>query len=109
MTPIDTAIAKMKELEAKATPGEWEVHDGGRFGSFGDRGPSICSRNLTTDLCQPLFDLEGPADIDQCKANCGWVTAARQFVPQIIAAYEELKKENATLQEKAWKYDELCK
>lgn len=67
----------------ETTPGPWEIHDGGRFGEFGDLGPSVCA--VTGDnLCQPLVEFVGPADAEECEANAHLIAAA----PDMLRALE---------------------
>ncbi len=66
---------------------KWEVHDGGRFGRYGDMGPSIClvKKNAT---CQPLFEVVGPADAERCKAYAHLAAAAPEllgFIKEMLA------------------------
>lgn len=69
---------------AKHTPGKWEIHDGGRFGSFGETGPSVCAVR-SDGTCQPLFEIIGPADPAEAEANAHLVTAA----PDLLAACDD--------------------
>lgn len=66
---------------SKHTPGPWEIHDGGCFGEYGSTGPSICHPTSET-TCQPLFEIVGPADIEECGANAALAIAA----PALLAA-----------------------
>lgn len=67
------------------SPAPWEVHDGGRFGQYGDDGPSICA-STGPATCQPLFQVVGPADPKECEANTYLAAAA----PKLLAACEDL-------------------
>ena len=69
------------------TPGDWAMHDGGRFGQYGDQGPSICAAG-PDGACQPLFELAGPGDIRQCEANSRLCAAA----PALLAEVKELRE-----------------
>jgi hypothetical protein len=65
------------------TPGPWEIHDGGRFGQYGDLGPSICAPT-GPGTCQPLFELAGPADPAICEANARLIAAAPSMYAFLI-------------------------
>lgn len=42
----------------KHSPLPWAIHDGGRFGEYGDLGPSICAENGDTcDVCRANAEL----------------------------------------------------
>jgi hypothetical protein len=70
------------------TPGPWAVHDGGRFGEWGDSGPSICAET-GPNRCQPMFVLQGPADLGQCRANAALVAAAPDLLACLKAAAQD--------------------
>lgn len=72
-------------MSSQHTPGPWEIHDGGKFGSYGDNGPSVCAVT-GPGLCQPLFDLCGPASEMQCRANAALIAAA----PELLEALRGL-------------------
>ncbi len=61
----------------------WAVHDGGKFGLYGDDGPTVCEEN-GDGTCQPLFQLIGPAGVDGCKRVAFLAAAA----PELLAALE---------------------
>lgn len=86
-------LARLLEIEEKASKGPWEIHDGGRFGNWGDLGPSICA-STGLGLCQPLYEFVGPADLDTCRANgeltCQSRNALRPMVTALEAAIELL-------------------
>lgn len=63
----------------------WIVHDAGRFGKYGDVGPSICAVQ-DDGTCQPLFEICGPAGIDECVANAYLAAAA----PDLLSVCERL-------------------
>ena len=60
---IERCLAEISRLEEihKAVPGDaLEVHDGGRFGEYGEFGPSICAtRSEMPDRCQPILEFCG--------------------------------------------------
>jgi hypothetical protein len=66
------------------TPGPWEIHDGGRFGSWGNSGPSVCAVT-GKNLCQPLVEFVGPDDLGQCAANARLIAAAPDLLEALNA------------------------
>lgn len=87
-------LARLLEIEEKASKGPWEIHDGGRFGNWGDFGPSICA-STEPGLCQPLYEFVGPADLNTCRANgeltCQSRNALRPLVKALEAAIEVIR------------------
>lgn len=60
----------------------WAVHDGGKFGLYGDDGPTVCEEN-GDGTCQPLFQLIGPAGVDGCKRVAFLAAAAPELLREL--------------------------
>ena len=84
-------------MTTKHTQGEWEVHDGGRFGQFGESGPSICA--ITgPNSCQPLFEICGPAEAAECSANAHLAAAAPDLLAGAMLAAQALELASDSLE-----------
>jgi hypothetical protein len=77
----------MSASMSKFQPGPWQIHDGGRFGEWGEFGPSVCAVT-SNGLCQPLVECTGPADIEVCKATVQLIAAA----PDLFHALSLIKR-----------------
>lgn len=88
-TDIKAVVAELERLERAASPAPWEIHDGGRFGSYGDTGPSICQEIKETG-CQPLMEAAGPANPRVCEANFQVVCKTRNALPALLAELRRL-------------------
>lgn len=73
-------IAEMKRLSAEATPGPWEVEESRYDGKY---NAASVDENYDLPACLMRHN------------DAMLVTESRQFVPDIIVAYEETKKQSA--------------
>lgn len=88
-TPItDEELAELRELEAKATPGEWEVHEVTDYDEVISRGMMVKGgRGINRG---EEFELFGEDD-------AALIVALRNALPSLLARIEQLERENKEL------------